>query len=81
MVSSTDGYCSLVSFTEGELGTPYKKMGDTPKTVGKKVDSDIEMTPLDSEKEKTAQTGSPSDREVTQKSTPKPIAVKRLDVR
>ena len=23
VVSSTDGYCSLVSFAEGELGTPY----------------------------------------------------------
>jgi len=25
VVSSTDGYCSLVSFSEGELGTPYKE--------------------------------------------------------
>lgn len=24
VVSSTDGYCSLLSFSEGELGTPYK---------------------------------------------------------
>lgn len=24
MVSSTDGYCSLVSFCEGELGIPYE---------------------------------------------------------
>lgn len=32
-VSSTDGYCSLVSFAEGELGTPYvgKKNRDSVK--------------------------------------------------
>lgn len=25
VVSSTDGYCSLISFAEGELGTPYRE--------------------------------------------------------
>ncbi|KAK7066103.1 Chromatin assembly factor 1 subunit B [Halocaridina rubra] len=29
VVSSTDGYCSLVSFSEGELGNPYK-LENTP---------------------------------------------------
>ena len=24
VVSSTDGYCTIISFAEGELGTPYK---------------------------------------------------------
>lgn len=24
MISSTDGYCTIVTFSDGELGTPYK---------------------------------------------------------
>lgn len=54
-MSSTDGYCSLVSFAEGELGTPYvgKKnrdsekhesvMEDMNKVAGHENTEDVEM--------------------------------------
>nr|CAD7266685.1 unnamed protein product [Timema shepardi] len=34
VVSSTDGYCSIVTFTEGELGKEYKPSKDTQESDG-----------------------------------------------
>ena len=44
-MSSTDGYCSLVTFEEGEIGVPYKKtVLNSP--AGSKVTVPTEMSQL-----------------------------------
>ncbi|XP_038077841.1 chromatin assembly factor 1 subunit B-like isoform X2 [Patiria miniata] len=45
VVSSTDGFCSLVAFEEGEIGVPYKKAQVVPlATVGSKVTAPTEVS-------------------------------------
>lgn len=49
IVSSSDGYCSIVSFSKDELGTPYTKdvnvvMMETEETV---INEGIKDTPLE----------------------------------
>ena len=34
VISSTDGYCTVVTFSEGELGTPYHKQTLHVQTLG-----------------------------------------------
>ncbi|KAG7168560.1 Chromatin assembly factor 1 subunit B-like [Homarus americanus] len=41
VVSSTDGYCSLVSFSEGELGIPYRK------GIEQNITKDVDSTEFD----------------------------------
>ena len=48
MVSSTDGYCTLVTFEEGELGTPYKDQVVRVKTK-EEVEEDIRAKNSDKE--------------------------------
>ncbi|XP_071440014.1 chromatin assembly factor 1 subunit B [Hetaerina americana] len=35
VVSSTDGYCSVITFTEGELGIPYKPKDETQNDISR----------------------------------------------
>ncbi|KAJ8013154.1 hypothetical protein DPEC_G00050340 [Dallia pectoralis] len=63
-VSSTDGYCSFLSFSPGELGTPLKEPpvlemvtpGNGPEKKGKKAAVPRTMSPVS----KTTETTSPS---------------------
>ena len=48
MVSSTDGYCTLVTFEEGELGIPYKDQVVRVKTK-EEVEEDIRAKNSDKE--------------------------------
>ncbi|KAH3727980.1 hypothetical protein DPMN_053926, partial [Dreissena polymorpha] len=87
VASSTDGYCTLVSFSPGELGTPYTE----DLTLGSTI-SDKQHTAVDMESSSdlhlildTSTDGSGSDidnnksSESVQSSIPVPIAVKSKD--
>ena len=51
IVSSTDGYCSIIHFQKGELGEEYKKESSTPTTHN--VSNDCKQTPTLSNDSKT----------------------------
>ncbi|XP_066975835.1 chromatin assembly factor 1 subunit B [Macrobrachium rosenbergii] len=77
VLSSTDGYCSLVSFSDEELGVPYKKTEDKSHENHKNVD--VEMgsvdSPLDKKKVPSSH-GTPA----SKNNSPKPAPVKKLTV-
>ncbi|XP_076055042.1 chromatin assembly factor 1, p105 subunit [Oratosquilla oratoria] len=82
VVSSTDGYCSLISFAEGELGTPYK--AKTSECPTEKVIKLTKSTPDEKQEESRLpqEVNSESSSAATAKSetvVAKPIAVKRIN--
>ncbi|XP_068201230.1 chromatin assembly factor 1 subunit B [Palaemon carinicauda] len=75
VLSSTDGYCSLVSFSDEELGIPYQKTGGIAQENRNNVEN-VEMVSVDSPMNKKVESshGTPA----SKNNSPKPVAVKRL---
>ncbi|XP_074642956.1 chromatin assembly factor 1 subunit B-like [Tubulanus polymorphus] len=82
-ISSTDGYCSFISFQEGELGKPYKPQSESEEKMKtkendlKKMEGATEsvklLEPVEQQKENTkipgAQTSDSPDVQIVQKPT------------
>ncbi|KAG0714844.1 Chromatin assembly factor 1 subunit B [Chionoecetes opilio] len=80
VMSSTDGYCSLVSFTKGELGTPYvgktSKASNTDKQNSCKVAESVNKVETEMEEESKTKTVSSSLAESIKPSSKTPEEVK-----